>query len=170
LTFPGDTIEVKTGRTQLRPDAIKEVKAVTGKGIKRILVAVDGSAGTGRVVTGATELAERCGATVLLLHVRQKVPDILGEPYYQQVLDRYRQQAEATVEPAKALLEESGIDYEVLILEGDPATAIVDAATDEKCDLVVMGTRGLSNLQSIALGSVSHKVLQAAGCMVLVVP
>ena len=143
---------------------------MAGKGIKRILVAVDGSSATPRVVTRATELAAQFGAGIILLHVRQKVPDILGEPYYQQVLDKYMQQAEATVEPSTARLEQDGINHEVLILEGDPAAAIIDAAVDEKCDLIVMGTRGLSNLQSIALGSVSHKVLQAAVCPVMVVP
>lgn len=143
---------------------------MAGKGIKRILVAIDGSSSTPRVVARATEQAAQFGAAIVLLHVRQKVPDILGEPYYQQVLDKYMQQADATVEPSAALLEQDGIDHEVLILEGDPAAAIIDAAADEKCDLIVMGTRGLSNLQSIALGSISHKVLQAAAGPVLVVP
>ncbi len=143
---------------------------MANKGINRILISVDGSLRSRRVVERAVEMAEKFQAKVVLLHVRQKVLDLLGEPYYQQVLNKYMQTAEGVVAPLKMLLEERGIEHEVLILEGDPAEAIAVAAVDEKCDLIVMGTRGLSNLQGIALGSVSHKVLQAVECMVLIVP
>lgn len=140
------------------------------KGINRILISVDGSSRSRRVVERAAEMAEKFQAKVVLLHVRQKVLDLLGEPYYQQVLNKYIHTAEGIVAPLKMLLEERGIEHEVLILEGDPAEAVTVAAVDEKCDLIVMGTRGLSNLQGLALGSVSHKVLQTAECMVLIVP
>ncbi|MCK4536675.1 MAG: universal stress protein [Desulfuromonadales bacterium] len=140
------------------------------KGIKRILTPVDESLRSHRVVERAAEMAETFHAKIILLHVRQKVPDILGEPYYQKVLDKFFKKAEMTTAPLKKLLEESGVDHEVLILEGDPAQAIIVAAEDEKCDLIVMGTRGLSDFKGMALGSVSHKVLHAADCMVLLVP
>ncbi len=140
------------------------------KGIKRILAPVDGSSRSQQVVERAAEMAETFHAKVILLHVRQRVPDILGEPYYQKVLDQYMEKAELTVAPLKQLLVAYGIDHEVLILEGDPAEAILDAAEDEKCDLIVMGTRGLSDFIGMALGSVSHKVLRASSCMVLIVP
>jgi len=140
------------------------------KGIKRILTPVDGSSRSQQVVERAAEMAETFHAKVILLHVRQRVPDILGEPYYQKVLNQYMKNAELTVAPLKQLLEAGGVDHEVLILEGDPAEAILVAAEDEKCDLIVMGTRGLSDFIGMALGSVSHKVLRASSCMVLIVP
>jgi nucleotide-binding universal stress UspA family protein len=143
---------------------------MAGKGIRTILVAVDGSAQSRRVVKKGLRMAVCFSAKIILLHVRQKVSDLLGEPYYEQVLIKYITQAEDTVEPLKKMLDESSAKYEVLILEGDPAEAILTAADDEKCDMIVMGTRGLSNLKSITLGSVSHKVLQSSECMVLVVP
>ena len=140
------------------------------KGIKRILTPVDGSSRSQQVVERAAEMAETFHAKVILLHVRLRVPDILGEPYYQKVLNQYMKNAELTVAPLKQLLEAGGVDHEVLILEGDPAEAILVAAEDEKCDLIVMGTRGLSDFIGMALGSVSHKVLRASSCMVLIVP
>ena len=143
---------------------------MTRQGIKQILAAVDGSVHSAEVLKKAIEMAEAFQAKIVLLHVRQKVPDILGQPYYQQILDKYIAQAEKVVAPHKATLEENGIDYEVLILEGDPAEAINEAAQVEKCELIVMGTRGLSGLQGLALGSVSQKLLHTAGSMVLVVP
>ncbi len=140
------------------------------KGIKRILTPIDGSSRSRRVVEKAAEMAETFHAKIILLHVRQKVPDILGEPYYQKVLNQFMEKAELTVAPLKQQLEADGIDHEVLILEGDPAEAILVAAEDEKCDLIVMGTRGLSDFIGMTLGSVSHKVLHATKCMVLIVP
>ena len=140
------------------------------KGIKRILMPIDESLRSRRVVERAVEMAETFHAKIILLHVRQKVPDILGEPYYQNVLNKLIERAEQVTAPLKTLLEESGVDHEELILVGDPAQAIIDAAEDEKCDLIVMGTRGLSDLKGMALGSVSHKVLHGADCMILLVP
>jgi len=139
-------------------------------GIKKILAAVDGSVHSAQVVKKAIEMAEAFQSKIVLLHVRQKIPEILGHPYYQQVLDKLMAQAEKVVAPHKTALEESGIDYEVLILVGDPAEAINEAAQIENCELIVMGTRGHSGLQGLALGSVSQKLLHTAGCMVLVVP
>lgn len=143
---------------------------MTGKGIRTILVAVDGSAQSRRVTKKALKMAVCFSAKIIMLHVRQKVSDLLGEPYYEQVLIKHIKQAEEVVEPLKKMVEEANVRHEVLILEGDPAEAIITAAEDERCELIVMGTRGLSNLKSIALGSVSHKVLQSTECMVLVVP
>jgi nucleotide-binding universal stress UspA family protein len=143
---------------------------MTRQGRKRILAAVDGSGHSGLVVEEAIEMAKAFQGNVVLLHARQKAPDILGQPFYQQVLDKCMAQGEKVVAPHRATLDESGVEYEVLILEGDPAEAINEAAQIEKCDLIVMGTRGLSELQGLALGSVSHKVLHTTGCMVLVVP
>ncbi len=139
-------------------------------GIKQILTPVDESLRSQRVVERSIEMAKTFQAKIILLHARQKVPDILGEPYYQKVLNLFMEKAETTTAPFKKLLEESGVDHEVLILEGDPAQAIAAAVEGEKSDLVVMGTRGLSDLKGMALGSVSHKVLHAVDCMVLLVP
>jgi nucleotide-binding universal stress UspA family protein len=138
--------------------------------IKQVLVAVDESDRSQSVVQKALEMARAFDAKILLLYVRPKIQDFIGHPYYQKILDKYMLQADLVVEPHKQTLEESDVEYEVLILEGEPAEMIQEASVIEKCDLVVMGTRGLSNIQGMALGSVSHKVLHGATCMVLLVP
>ena len=48
--------------------------------------------------------------------------------------------------------------------EGNPAKVIMDVADEIEPDMIIMGSRGLSNLQGILIGSVSHKVSQLAKC------
>ena len=52
---------------------------------------------------------------------------------------------------------------------GDPASCILDVARKEKADLIVMGSRGLSDLRGLLVGSVSHKVNQLSACACLTV-
>lgn len=54
-------------------------------------------------------------------------------------------------------------------LEGDPATKILEQAKKSKADLIVVGTRGLSRVGELILGSVSHKVVHMAKCPCLTV-
>jgi len=138
--------------------------------VTNILAAVDESDRSDQVVKKTIAMAKAFQAKVVLLHVRPKVPDIFGHPYYQQILDKYIDNANQVVAPHQAALTASGVEYEALILEGDPAKSIIDAAKVEKCDLIIIGSRGLSEIQGLALGSVSHKVLHSTTCMVLVVP
>lgn len=56
-----------------------------------------------------------------------------------------------------------------VIAEGDPATGILKAADKAKADVIVMGTRGLSEIGTLVIGSVSHKVMHHAKCSSLIV-
>lgn len=55
------------------------------------------------------------------------------------------------------------------ILEGSPAHTIIDFIKQNDSDLVVMGSRGLSGIQELFLGSVSHYVVQKSTCPVFIV-
>ena len=139
------------------------------KVIKRILLAVDESSHSDLVAERAIAMAGSFEAKVFLVYVHPKLLQ-LGQPYDQEVLKKYLEHAEYTVAHHKTHLEKGGIDFEVLILEGDPAEMINEMARVQKCDLIVMGSRGLSNILGLTLGSVSTKVLHSAKCMVLIVP
>ena len=69
----------------------------------------------------------------------------------------------------KQALESAGGEGEARVLDGSPATAIVQTAEDLPAELVVVGTRGRTGLSRLALGSVAERVIRAAGCSVLVV-
>jgi nucleotide-binding universal stress UspA family protein len=62
-----------------------------------------------------------------------------------------------------------GLQVNSQLLEGDPATRIVDAAQAAGCDLIVMGTQGRTGLGRLLLGSVAERVLRSAPCPVVTV-
>jgi nucleotide-binding universal stress UspA family protein len=138
-------------------------------GFGKIMAAVDGSRYSLEVVSLAVRLVRMSEAGLLLLHVRDRVPEFIGAPYYQHMLDQIMARTETLLRPCRELLAGEGIVYEERILEGNPASAICEAASRERCDLIVMGSHGFSDLEGLFMGSVSHKVLVCAPCPVLVV-
>lgn len=56
-----------------------------------------------------------------------------------------------------------------ILTNGEPIQCILKAVDDEKADLIVMGSRGLGNIEGLLVGSVSHKVSQLAECTVVTV-
>lgn len=60
------------------------------------------------------------------------------------------------------------IDFRSILMEGDPASEIVNVAEEEDVDIIVMGT-GKSNIDKHLLGSVSEKVVHASPCTILLV-
>lgn len=71
------------------------------------------------------------------------------------------------LEQTKAALQSQRLEISVLVDHGEPAKRILEVARREGADAIVMGSRGLSDLKGVLLGSVSHKVAHdAAGvCM-----
>lgn len=65
--------------------------------------------------------------------------------------------------------EHGATKIDCVIMEGDPADAILTYAKGQNADLIVLGTRGLSNLKGLFVGSVSHKVSQLAECSCIMV-
>ena len=88
-----------------------------------------------------------------------------------QTLERLRQvAAERLVAESKRSAMSLQVDnIDTRIDDGDPVAAILDCATGADADLIVMGRRGLSDLQGLVLGSVSHKVAARADCACLTV-
>ncbi|GAB5601718.1 universal stress protein [Thermus sp. FJN-A] len=134
---------------------------------KTILLAYDGSDHAKRAAEVAKAEAKAHGARLLVVHAYEPVPDYLGEPYFAEALKRRLERAEKVLAEALAL---TGVAKEdALLLEGEPARAILEAALGERADLIVMGTRGLGALGSLFLGSQSQKVVAEAPCPVLLV-
>jgi len=135
----------------------------------RILVAVDGSLHSDKVVKTAIEYAKLFSATVLLVHCHKKFPSVRGEPHISDAIARTIQDAEKLIQPFVERLKEAQIDFDSRLMEEPAGAVISDIAAIQECDLVIMGSRGLTNLEGLLLGSVTNKVLQTTPCSVLVV-
>lgn len=81
-----------------------------------------------------------------------------------------RKVGEGIAEKAREALSAKGVrDVTTQVVDGDPASSIIAAAEHEGAELVVMGRRGLGNVTSFLMGSVSHKVAHLAECACLTV-
>ena len=137
--------------------------------IKKILLPVDGSDFSVRAAEYALAFVKSRGGDILLMYSHKPFPSFLGEPYVQEVHDRIMNSAREMLVPFLQMFTESGIPVEERTLQGPPAENICRVAEIEKCDLIIMGSRGFTNLKGLFLGSVTHRVLNGAPCPVLVV-
>ncbi len=138
----------------------------------KILLPVDGSAVSLEAVRFAIRMAQAGLETRVVLANVQEAATLyeLVVAHDPQVIEEVRAAAGAhTLEAAQALLNEANIDYQCDVGMGDPAHTLIDILERHQCDLVVMGARGMNNLRSAFLGSVSNEVLHAAGVPVVIV-
>jgi len=133
---------------------------------KRILVAVDGSDYSRRAIPAAIEVAKKFGSEVFVVHVHEH--DLGRAAAYPVESD---DQADEIVAEAIATIRGAGVSAEGEVrvaFMGKVADEIVEAAANRGANLIVMGSRGLSDVAGLLLGSVTHKVLHLAHVAVLI--
>ncbi|MCG8615901.1 MAG: universal stress protein [Desulfobacterales bacterium] len=135
----------------------------------KILNPVDGSEHSRHSTAYAIELAKQFGSKIILLHCHSRFPVVLSEPYFQQAVNEIMKASETLVQPFEEMLTAAGVDFEARILEGLPGSTIAEVVTIERIDLVVMGSRGVSDFEGLFLGSVAHQVLHKSDCPVFIV-
>jgi len=144
---------------------------------RNIVVPVDGSDHAFKAVELAATVAARDGASLWLLHV---VP-------YAEMPEGMRRWAEIEHVDAPVALYEGAVADNILAEAADraekvgvadvhkctehgrAAARIVEVARQEHADAIIMGSRGLSDIQGLLMGSVAHKVNHAAKCTVITV-
>jgi nucleotide-binding universal stress UspA family protein len=140
---------------------------------RHILYATDGSELALKALNTVSELAKIHKSRVTVVHAYPSptfyYPDVIAAPYYDELIERSRQAAEDILDEAARKLRMSSVGVTKVLIEGSAANAILKAAKTHRCDLIVMGARGLSDLQGLLLGSVSHRVIQHTTCPVLIV-
>lgn len=145
-----------------------------------ILVAVDGSEHATRAVMAAVDLALRYDARLSLIHVarhaslRRLHEEVLPLERMEHVEfsshDLLELVGQDVVDGAERLARDLGaVDVEVETRIGSPGDEIVEYARLIGADLIVTGTRGLSDLPGMLLGSVSHRIIHLSEAPVLVV-
>lgn len=136
---------------------------------KKILVPVDGSKHSQLAKRKAMGMASSTGAEIILLYAMGKVPNLIGGLAREELVTELTRQGKALLEPYRKVLDEKGIRYEEMLEPGEPGDVICEVAKREGCDLIVIGSRGLNDLGSMVLGSVTHRVLHMSDLPVLVV-
>jgi nucleotide-binding universal stress UspA family protein len=128
--------------------------------IGKLLVAVDGSANADKALKYAVQLCQTFKAEITLLHV-EEVSLFQLEP------KGTKKVGEEILADAAAKVKDVAFNSRFEI--GDPATVILKVAKEEDCDLIVLGSRGLSSVKRFLLGSVSTDVNMYAQRSVLIV-
>ncbi len=143
---------------------------------KRILAAYDGSEGSKKAVEMAAGLQKAMGGelhivTVFRHHSLLEASMSMVRPEDPENLDDVlRDHAREVAEEGKGIAAAEGAsDVRAFVKSGQPARTIVKLARDHEADLIVVGSRGLGDVEGFLLGSVSHKVTSLAACPVLVV-
>lgn len=140
--------------------------------IDRILAPLDFSDNADAILDWAVHLAKEHKSRLTLMHAyhlpvefQQMEGAYLPAEFWTQV----KSEAEKNLEQKAARIREQGVETEVLVVEGYPATAIEEAAQTKDVDLIVIGTHGHTGLKHLLLGSVAERVVQKAPCPVLTV-
>ncbi|MBR1728221.1 MAG: universal stress protein [Selenomonadaceae bacterium] len=136
--------------------------------IKNILVPVDGSAGSDRAVAQAISIAGLCEAKLNFLYVANINQVAINAFLTDAILAAVKKAGEVILERAVNMVP-SDIKFETFSQTGSPAVMILDFEKQINADLIVMGSRGLSLVQGVLLGSVSQYIIEQATCPVLVV-
>jgi len=137
---------------------------------EKILLAVDGSEHALHAAEIAGNLARsEASSSLRVIAVYESVPEYLGEPNAQALIDAHMLRAETILTEAVKKVGEIPGSIETEVLSGSPAEVIIAVASAENSDLIVMGSRGLGRLSGLLIGSHSQKVVGHAPCPVLIV-
>ena len=136
--------------------------------IKNILVPVDGSEGSDRAITHAISMAEVCNAKLNFLYVANINQLAINACLSDAILEAATKAGNVILDRAMAMMT-TGIEKDAFSETGSPAVVILDFATSNNTDLIVMGSRGLGIVKGVLLGSVSQYIVEQSKCPVLVV-
>ena len=138
-------------------------------GIRRILLATDGSLYSEGAIREAIRFAAKCSSKLYVLTALEPNPEYetIGSGAYE------REEAEAIEHLAsvKTRAEQKAVQCETIFHSDiEPHEAIVIEATEKHADMIVIGRRGRRGLMKVLMGEVAAKVIADAPCKVLVVP
>jgi len=150
---------------------------------KNLLVPFDGSRNAIEALQLAIIWSKTLQEKIILLNVQHSFRTVHTKMFFSDhAIHEYQEQLfTEAVSPAKKLLEESGVDYEIKLRIGDAKEQIcLESTLDQPYEpgqcltegvrMIIMGSRGMNPVLGGLLGSVSYGVVNAAPCIVTIVP
>ena len=137
-------------------------------GFKKILVPLDGSKYSDKALSSACDMAIAFRSQLVLIYVVEKsLPiNLLDRGEYLKILRNF---GNKTLEKANDFLAKKNITGKTLLKEGNIVSEIEKTVKNEKCDLIIVGSKGLGSMTRFLLGSVSNKLAQHSSCSLLIV-
>ncbi|MGE3541935.1 MAG: universal stress protein [Candidatus Tectimicrobiota bacterium] len=138
----------------------------------KVLVATGGSPWSDNAVKYAITLARDYHLELVIVHVLTETP-----PYFiaeagtslDSLLEGSEEAGRRIIDEAADWATEAGIPYETDLIWGRVPEVICRVAQERDCDLIVVGSRGLTGFKRLMLGSISNAVASKAACPVLIV-
>ncbi|SFR10124.1 universal stress protein [Desulfoscipio geothermicus] len=141
----------------------------------KILVPLDGSHRSLAATEHAIQIAAKVNANITLLHVAPNLTPLVG-PYgdrlgvaQKTIVKEFETMGENILNEAMEDLKDRGVTINKKLTWGNPAQEICLEAREGNYDLIVIGSRGLSEIKGYLMGSVSNRVTRHAHCPVLII-
>ena len=137
----------------------------------RIIVPTDGSASSRPAINHAAELAAVHDATIDAVYVVNlaSFSGVPSEGSWEGVSKALEREGEEALDVVETTCSTHDVPVERVRLEGRPSQRIVEYATNQGADLIVMGTHGRGGLDRLLLGSVAERVVRSAPVPVMTV-
>ncbi|MBM3222769.1 MAG: universal stress protein [Candidatus Tectomicrobia bacterium] len=138
----------------------------------RILIATGGSPWSDAAAAYAIAMAAHLHAELRILSVLNvsgvyTMPDVMASS--DMLMDSIEQQGQDMLAHTTSRAFDAGVPHTAILKWGNVAESILQTAAEEQCDLIVLGSRGLSGFKRLMLGSISNAVAAKAQCPVLII-
>jgi nucleotide-binding universal stress UspA family protein len=141
--------------------------------IERILVALDGSINSERVLPYARALSKAFGSELVLMTV-PAVPEVKNYRAAAEIVETIRAKAEVDIrkflEAVARTLREDGISVRTVVTGSIPAPTIVQVGEEEEADMIMLTSRGRGGLDIVLMGSVAQRVVQITSDPIFMMP
>jgi len=137
--------------------------------MEKLMVATDGSDYSESAIREAINLAKVCSSSLIAVSVVKT--NIEFDSVLPQFVEKKEEEAIKHLESVKAQAKKEGVDCTTVVtLSEEPYQDIVDHASKNNVDMIIMGTHGKTGMKRLMMGSVTAKVIGHAPCNILVLP
>jgi nucleotide-binding universal stress UspA family protein len=141
---------------------------------KKILVPLDGSKRSEKILPYVEDIAQQHEATIILMQVLESPTFVMGPYnttiyYDQELTDQLVKDSQTYLEALAEQVRERGVAVRVLLEYGATVRTILEVAEREGADLIAMASHGRTGMGRVFYGSVAAGVLQQADRPLLVI-